>query len=102
MGRFTGLPVCTSSGERFVYRVVEKPVIGYAPAYSPAFGDDMTVTNTLSALTSLVVGKTWDDNGDAFLTRPASLTFRLQYQLVAAGQVARFRPLCGNEAGRRR
>lgn len=86
MGRFTGLPVCTSSGERFVYRVVEKPVTGYAPAYSPAFGDDMTVTNTLSALTSLVVEKTWDDNGDAFLTRPASLTFRLQYQLIAAGQ----------------
>ena len=56
------LPVCTS-GERFVYRVVEKPVTGYAPAYSPAFGDDMTVTNTLSTLTSLVVGKTWDDNG---------------------------------------
>ncbi len=79
------LPVCTS-GERFVYRVVEKPVTGYAPAYSPAFGDDMTVTNTLSTLTSLVVGKTWDDNGMPSSRGPASLTFRLQYQLVAAGQ----------------
>ena len=86
VGRFTGLPVCTASGERFVYRVVEKPVTGYAPSYSPAFGDDITVTNTLSALTSLSVEKTWDDNGDVFLTRPASLTFRLQYQIVAAGQ----------------
>ena len=68
------LPVADSTGNPYVYSVVETPVAHYLP---PNYGDDgFTITNRLD-VTDVAVKKVWDDEEDKYELRPESITLQL-------------------------
>lgn len=70
--RFPGVPTNQSDGTPYVYTVEEEPPVGYDAAV-----EGMEITNVLRE-TVTVTGETrWDDDGNAFRTRPKRITVLL-------------------------
>ena len=77
---------------KIVYSVKEARVSGYVVSY-----DGFNITNTLTGTTSVSGTKTWNDNNNAYGTRPETITFKL-YQNGGA-EAFRTTTIGKNDAG---
>ncbi len=79
---FENLPVTNETGEEYVYTVREE-AINMPPGapdgdrYVPSYGEDYTITNTLTGITEIPIVKYWDDKGNADGLRPDSVTIHV-------------------------
>ncbi|MCD7893594.1 MAG: Cna B-type domain-containing protein [Erysipelotrichaceae bacterium] len=74
---FDNLAKYDSAGKLYEYAVTEEAVSGYETVVTGNAIDGYTVTNTLTDTTSVEVNKVWKDNGNAYNTRPTSITVNL-------------------------
>lgn len=93
IGYEPGTPAVTEEvAVKIVYSVKEARVSGYDVSY-----DGFNITNTLTGTTSVSGTKTWNDNNNAYGTRPETITFKL-YQNGGA-EAFRTTTIGKNDAG---
>ena len=91
--KYSGMPKYDRQGKLYTYTVAEEPV----PGYETAYGDNNAITNTLLT-TDLTGAKNWVDSGNAYETRPETVTLTL-YRAIENGQpeaVTGFTPVWEN------
>ena len=91
--KYSGMPKYDRQGNLYTYTVAEEPV----PGYETAYGDNNAITNTLLT-TDLTGAKNWVDSGNAYETRPETVTLTL-YRAIENGQpeaVTGFTPVWEN------
>lgn len=81
-GTFTDLPAYDKDGNQYIYFAVETSTGNYLTSYDYSDADKTIITNTAKGEISGT--KTWKDNGDAYKTRPETLTLTLT-RSVAGG-----------------
>ena len=79
---FTDLPAYDKDGNKYIYFAVETSTGNYLTSYDYSDADKTVITNTSKGEISGT--KTWKDNGDAYKTRPETLTLTLT-RSVAGG-----------------
>lgn len=79
---FTNLPAYDKEGNKYIYFAVETSTGDYLTSYDYNEADKTVITNTSKGEISGT--KTWKDNGDAYKTRPETLTLTLT-RSVAGG-----------------
>lgn len=79
---FTNLPAYDKDGNKYIYFAVETSTGNYLTSYDYSDADKTVITNTSKGEISGT--KTWKDNGDAYKTRPETLTLTLT-RSVAGG-----------------
>lgn len=79
---FTDLPAYDKDGNKYIYFAVETSTGNYLTSYDYNDADKTVITNTSKGEISGT--KTWKDNGDAYKTRPETLTLTLT-RSVAGG-----------------
>lgn len=79
---FTNLPAYDKDGNKYIYFAVETSTGDYLTSYDYSDADKTVITNTAKGEISGT--KTWKDNGDAYKTRPETLTLTLT-RSVAGG-----------------
>lgn len=75
-GTFTDLPAYDKDGNKYIYFAVETSTGNYLTSYDYSDADKTIITNTAKGEISGT--KTWKDNGDAYKTRPETLTLTLK------------------------
>lgn len=75
-GTFTDLPAYDKDGNEYIYFAVETSTGNYLTSYDYSDADKTIITNTAKGEISGT--KTWKDNGDAYKTRPETLTLTLK------------------------
>ena len=86
---WNNLPVADSTGNPYVYSVMETPVAHYLP---PSYSNDgFTITNRL-AVTNVTVNKVWDDEDDKYELRPESIRLQLMQNGVPFGALVTVTP----------
>ena len=75
-GTFTDLPAYDKDGNKYIYFAVETSTGNYLTSYDYSDADKTVITNTSKGEISGT--KTWLDNGDAYDTRPETLTLTLK------------------------
>lgn len=73
---FTDLPAYDKDGNKYIYFAVETSTGDYLTSYDYRDADKTIITNTAKGEISGT--KTWKDNGDAYKTRPETLTLTLK------------------------
>lgn len=73
---FTDLPAYDKDGNKYIYFAVETSTGNYLTSYDYSDADKTIITNTAKGEISGT--KTWKDNGDAYKTRPETLTLTLK------------------------
>lgn len=73
---FTNLPAYDKDGNEYIYFAVETSTGNYLTSYDYSDADKTIITNTAKGEISGT--KTWKDNGDAYKTRPETLTLTLK------------------------
>lgn len=73
---FTDLPAYDKDGNKYIYFAVETSTGNYLTSYDYRDADKTIITNTAKGEISGT--KTWKDNGDAYKTRPETLTLTLK------------------------
>lgn len=81
-GTFTDLPAYDKDGNKYIYFAIETSTGNYLTSYDYSDADKTVITNTAKGEISGT--KTWKDNGDAYKTRPETLTLTLT-RSVAGG-----------------
>lgn len=75
-GTFPDLPAYDKDGNKYIYFAVETSTGNYLTSYDYSDADKTIITNTAKGEISGT--KTWKDNGDAYKTRPETLTLTLK------------------------
>lgn len=73
----SNLPKYNTNGTEIQYTVTEAEItLSNGDKYIPTVSN-LTITNKLTGTTSLTINKTWEDNNNAYNTRPASINFNI-------------------------
>ena len=73
----SNLPKYNTDGTEIQYTVTEAEItLSNGDKYVPTVSN-LTITNKLTGTTSLTINKTWEDNNNAYNTRPASINFNI-------------------------